>query len=61
MNTVANWLRVTAAIIMRGLVPSSSDAKFFANEVHQCGDLRYVRPGAESICKIDINTYEQLL
>ena len=61
MNTVANWLRVTAVIIMRGLVPASSDAKFFANEVHQCGDLRYVRPGAESVCKIDINTYEQLL
>ena len=24
MNTVSNWLRVTAAIIMRGLVPAST-------------------------------------
>ena len=61
MNTVANWLRVTAAIIMRGLVPASTDAKFFANETYECGDKRYVRPGAQSVCGIDINTYEQLL
>ena len=61
MNTVSNWLRVTAAIIMRGLVPASTDAKFFATEVHQVGDVKFSRPGAKKVCKIDINTYEQLL
>lgn len=61
MNTVANWLRVTAAIIMRGLVSASSDSKFFADETYIVGDKRYDRPGAQSVCGIDINTYEQLL
>ena len=61
MNTVANWLRVVACIIMRGLVPSTSDRAFFADETYNCGDNRYDRPGASKVCGLDLNTYEQLI
>lgn len=61
INTVSNWLRAVASVIMRGLVPATSDAKFFANETHVSGNNRYSRPGAQKVCGIHINTYEQLM
>jgi len=57
--TVANYLRLVSAVIMRGLCNTSSDQEFFAS-TGRCGG-RYVQPSAAHVCKLSLNLYQQLL
>ena len=56
--TVANFLRMFACIIMRGLVLTADDPTFFNGEKH--GD-KYTRSGATAVTGLGINDYQQLL
>ena len=55
--TVANYLRVVAAVIMRGLVKCRNDRTFFAGETHG----KYHRTGAETVVGLTLIQYQQLL
>ena len=55
--TASNYIRVFAAIIMRGLVSSRDDPDFFNDVVKG----EFVRTGAQKVIGITINQYQQLL
>ena len=55
--TVANFLRLFAVIIMRGLVQAKDDPSFF--KTFSRGN--YVRTGAEEVCGLSLINYQQLL
>ena len=55
--TVANFLRLFACVILRGLVRSKDDATFFRTERHK----GYVRTGAEEMTGLTMTQYQQLL
>ena len=55
--TVSNYLRVVAAVIMRGLVKCRNDRTFFKGEKRG----RYKRTGAETVLGLNLIVYQQLL
>lgn len=55
--TASNYMRVFAAIIMRGLVKSKNDPDFFRDVVRGS----FVRTGAEAVVGLSVNQYQQLL
>ena len=57
--TAANYLRVFAAVIMRGLLSSRSDPEFF-DGIETCGG-RYTQTGAKDVLGITLNQYQQLI
>ena len=55
--TPDNYMRVFAAVIMRGLVKAKDDPEFFAGIQHG----KFKRTGAEEVLGISLNKYQQLL
>ena len=55
--TAANYLRCFASIIMGGLVEARDNAELFAGTTRG----NFHRTGAEEVCGITINVYEQLM
>ena len=55
--TAANYMRVFAAVVMRGLVNCKDDPDFFAGSK----EGRFHRTGAEEVVGITLNQYQQLL
>ena len=55
--TVSNFLRLFAVVIMRGLVNAPDDPTFFKTQTH----YKYIRTGAEEVCGLTLNQYQQLL
>ena len=55
--TVSNYLRVVAAVIMRGLVKCRNDRTFFKGETRG----RYHREAAEKVLGLKLIVYQQLL
>ena len=55
--TVSNYLRVVAAVIMRGLVKCRNDRTFFKGETRG----HYHRVGAEKVLGLKLIVYQQLL
>ena len=56
--TVANYLRVIAAVIMRGLVKCRDESSFFKDEKR---GKHYVRIGAEKVIGLTLNQYQALI
>ena len=59
--TISFLLRVVAAVIMRGLCPSTNTQNFFHGEFHKSGDCTYSRTGARDFLGLPLVVYEQLL
>ena len=55
--TASNYMRLFAAIIMRGLVMSKDDPDFFEDSVRG----NFVRTGATKVIGLTLNQYQQLL
>ena len=55
--TAANYIRVFAAVLMRGLVNARDDPDFFGGSKHGA----FERVGAEKVVGLTLNQYQQLL
>ena len=55
--TAANYIRVFAAVLMRGLVHVRDDVEFFQGVTHG----KYKQTGAEEVIGLSLNKYQQLL
>ena len=55
--TVGNYVRVFAAVLMRGLVSARDDVEFFQGATHG----KYQQTGAEEVIGLTLNKYQQLL
>ena len=55
--TAANYIRVFAAVLMRGLTNARNDPSFFSG----LKEGEFIRTGAESVIGLTLNQYQQLI